>query len=93
MIQQLSQYASSTSWGDFICNTRGRGDLHPDIVSIPHSASHIHSLFQNVGTPAIMLGAPWSGGIIEAVLRSGSHKSSENGIDFLRNEIANMREK
>ena len=40
-----------------------------------------------------MSGVPWSAGKIESALKRGSHKSSENGIDFLRNEFVDMMEK
>ena len=94
LIQTTScQYLSSTSWGDFVRSVRGRGDLHPDISQIPHPASHLLSRFQKVGTPAIMSDSNWNKGQIEAALKRGPHSSSKNGIDFLRNEFADMIDK
>ena len=43
-----------------------------------------------MGTPAIMLGEPWSDGKIEAELKRGPHSSSKEVIEFLRNEFADM---
>ena len=72
---------------------RGRGVLHSDIANIPHTAAHLLSRFQKVGTPAIMSGAPWSTGKTEAALKRGFHKSSKNCIEFLRDEFVDMMKK
>lgn len=94
LIEQLAKrYESTDSYGDFIRDTRGRGDLHPEIATIKHPAAHLLSRFQKVGTPAIISGSPWTPSKIEAALRRGPHKSSKNGIEFLRNEYADMIEK
>ena len=76
--------------GDFIRTFRGKGDLHPDIANIPHPTAHLLSHFQKVGTLAIMSDEPWSDGKIEAALKRVPHSSSKNGIEFLRNEFADM---
>ena len=89
----VKQFSTSSSWGDFIRSVRGRGDLHPDIANIPHPAAHLLSRFQKVGAPAIMSGELWNEGRIEAALKRGPHSSSKEGIEFLRNEFADMIEK
>ena len=91
LIQAIAQqFSLSTSWGDFIRTVRGCGDLHPDIANIPHPAAHFLSQFLKVGTPAIMLGEPWSDGKIEAALKQGPHSSCKESIKFLQNEFADM---
>ena len=42
------------SWGEFICNVRGQGDLQPDIAHICHPAAHMLSQFQKSGTLAVL---------------------------------------
>ena len=37
-----------------------------------------------------MSGEPWSDDKIEAALKRGPHSSSKDGIEFLRNEFADM---
>ena len=47
LIQQVyKQYASSSSWGEFIHKSRGiRDDLHPNITNNLHSAARLLSQF------------------------------------------------
>jgi hypothetical protein len=91
--QLASKYKSSLSWGDFIRSVRGKGDLHPNVKDLDHPAAHLLSRFQKVGTPAILSGDPWTPRRIEAALKRGPHSSSKKGIEFLREEYADMIDK
>ena len=91
--QLAAKYKSSLSWGDFIREVRGKGDLHPGVKDLNHPAAHLLSRFQKVGTPAIVSSDPWTPGRIEAALKRGPHSSSKNGIEFLREEYADMIDK
>ena len=86
-------FVASDSWGSFIRSIRGRGDLHPDVAKLPHPAAHLLSRFQKSGTPALISSEPWSPTRIAAALKRGPHKSSKNGIEFLRDEYADMMNK
>ena len=86
-------FKASGSWGDFVRSIRGRGDLHPDVGTLPHPAAHLLSRFQKCGTPAIIQSSPWTPERIEAALKRGPHQSSARGIEFLRNEYADMMDK
>ena len=94
MIEQLAyKYETSNSWSEFITDARGKGDLQPDIAHIRHPAAHLLSRFQKVGTPAIMSTDPWVPGRLAAALKRGPHSSAKNGVEFLRDEYADMIEK
>eukprot|EP00536_Pseudo-nitzschia_multiseries_P015922 jgi/Psemu1/44297/gm1.44297_g len=47
----VTAYHRSTSWGDFIRTIRGRGDIHPDVATIPHPAGSLLDRFGTDGTP------------------------------------------
>ena len=94
LVEELShQYVTSDSYGNFIRDVRGRGDLHPEVGSLPHPAAHLLSHFQKVGTPAIINAKPWTPSRLEATLKRGPHSSCSDGIEFLREEFADMIEK
>ena len=94
LVEELShQYVTSDSYGNFIRDVRGRGDLHPEVGSLPHPAAHLLSHFQKVGTPAIINAKPWTPSRLEATLKRGPHSSCNDGIEFLREEFADMIEK
>eukprot|EP00536_Pseudo-nitzschia_multiseries_P016485 jgi/Psemu1/46352/gm1.46352_g len=84
---------STTSWGDFIRTIRGSGDLHPHVGAIPHPAGHLLAHFGQEGTPASMNDPPWTTARIAGALARGPHQSSRQGIDFLREEYADMMDK
>eukprot|EP00536_Pseudo-nitzschia_multiseries_P010811 jgi/Psemu1/27079/gm1.27079_g len=89
----ITAYHRSTSWRDFIQTIRGRGDIHPDVATIPHPAGSLLDRFGTDGTPATMSGPPWDPPRIAAALQRGPHQSSHQGIDFLREEYADMMDK
>ena len=67
--------------------------MHSDVGRIPHPAAHLLDRFRKSGTPAIISSPPWSAGKIAAALSRGPHSSSQKGLDFLREEYADMVEK
>jgi hypothetical protein len=82
--QLAARYKSSLSWGSFIQEVRGKGDLHLNVKELDHRAAHLLSWFQKVGTPAIVSSDPWTPRRIQAALKRGPHSSSKQGIAFLR---------
>lgn len=86
-------FVEAPSFGDFIRKVRGRGDLHPDVGALPHPAAHLLSRYQKSGTPVVMKTAEWSPARRRAAIARGPHVSSKRGIDFLREEYADMMDK
>lgn len=93
IVKAVASYEAADSWSEFVRSTRGRGDLHPDVGSLPHPAAHLLKRFQRSGTPAIMKTSNWSTERIQAAIKRGAHTSAKAGVTFLRNEFADMMEK
>ena len=93
-IEEIAQkYETSRSWGDFICDVRGQGDLHPNVAYLQRPAAHLLDCFHKSGTPPIISSSPWTLQKIAVALKCGPHSSSIKGIEFLRNKYADMVEK
>ena len=93
MEKAIAAFKASTSWASFVTSVRGRGDLHPGVKELPHPAAHLLSRFQKSGTPAMMKTAPWFAERIDDALKRGPCQSSHRGIEFLREEYADMMDK
>ena len=91
--KHANTWSKSESYVDFIRNARGRGDLCPTITNLPHPARTLLTLYQQEGTPAEMRGPIWTNARKAQALRRGPHKSARQGIQFLREEFADMIEK
>eukprot|EP00536_Pseudo-nitzschia_multiseries_P018007 jgi/Psemu1/53700/gm1.53700_g len=91
--QAISVYRHSASWGDFIRTIRGRGDIHPNVGTIPHPAGPLLAHLGHEGTPASMNTLPWNTARLAGALARGPHQSSRQGIAFLREEYADMMDK
>ncbi|VEU39857.1 unnamed protein product, partial [Pseudo-nitzschia multistriata] len=89
----VTAFHQANCWGDFVRSVRGRGDLHPEVGELPHPAAQLLHSFQQEGTPAVMMSPPWGAARIAGALARGPHKSSHNGIEFLREEYADMMDK
>eukprot|EP00536_Pseudo-nitzschia_multiseries_P002081 jgi/Psemu1/4840/gm1.4840_g len=89
----IQAYNNSTSWGEFIRTIRGRGDIHPNVDAIPNPAGPLLAHFGLEGTPASMHDPPWNTARIAGALARGLHQSSRQGIDFLREEYADVMDK
>ena len=89
----VKAFNQASTYGDFIRQARGRGDLHPAVGSLPHPAAHLLAEYQRSGTPVVMQTEKWTEGRIRAALKRGPHSSSQQGIEFLREEYADMIDK
>lgn len=77
----------------FLRSPQGQGDIHPNVKHLKHPAAVLLSHFGTVGTPVVILLAPWSLLQINGALAQGPHQSTKQGIDFLQEEFADMIEK
>ena len=89
----IAAFKVSTFWASFVTSVRGREDLHHGVKKLPHPAAHLLSRFQKSGTSVMMKTTPWSAERIDHALRRGPHQSYHRGIEFLREEYADMMDK
>ena len=67
--------------------------LSPDLEHLPHPASRLLVSFRDHGMPVVTSTTGWSDSDIDARLQRGSHKSTEDHIDFVREEMADFAQK
>jgi len=67
---------------------RGRGDVKPNMNALKdHNARGLIKHLGEKGAPAVLKTKPWSLKRVETTLKRGPHKSCEEHLDFLREEM------
>ena len=89
-----AEWYHDLDWRQFIRKVRGRGDLQiTDEARRSHPAGDLIKQFQSNGVPATLASAPWPQELKDARSQRGSHKSCDDHLDFLRDEILDYVEK
>jgi hypothetical protein len=92
--QSTQQLQSSTSWSEFINKCKDpRGDLHPDVLHLPHRAAHLLNRLRISGATVATSSAPWSLQQKLSALERGSHQPAKQHVDFLCSEFIDMIKK
>lgn len=82
------------SWREFVQAVRGRGDLRvTEEARSSHPAGDLLLQFEKNGVPVVLSSAPWSQQLKDERSKRGSHKSCQDNMDFLREEILDYVEK
>jgi hypothetical protein len=89
----LHRLQSSTSWAAYVASTRGQSHLAPDLERLPHPASRLLTAFRDNGMPVITGTSGWSDSDFAARLDRGSHTSTHDHVDFVRDEMADFARK
>jgi hypothetical protein len=89
--QQLN---SSNSWSEFLSKCKDpRGDLHPEVLRLPHRATHLLNRLRVSGATVATSSAPWSLQQKLAALKRDSHQSAKQHVDFMCGEFVDMIKK
>ena len=72
---------------------RGRGDLLTKEWVACHPAYSLIQRLEKVGAPAVMSTSPWSQRKLDRLIRRGSHKSCQEYLSFLREELLDFTQK
>jgi hypothetical protein len=92
--RSTQQLHSSKSWSDFDNKCKDpRGDLHPDVLHLPHRASHLLNRLRVSGATVATNSTPWSLQQKLSALERGSHQSAKQHVHFLCGEFINMIKK
>jgi hypothetical protein len=92
--RSTQQLQSSTYWSEFINKCKDpRGDLHPNVLHLPHRAAHLLNRLRISGATVARSSAPWSLRQKLSALERGSHQSAKQHVDFLCSEFVNMIKK
>lgn len=76
------------TWEQFIRQLRPRGDLRePGPRAAHHPARHLLHQLNRRGAPMLATTPPWSQKKLRRFLKRGSHKSCQEHLDFLREEM------
>jgi hypothetical protein len=92
MVQHLAaDYASATSWTEFVENFWGQqGDFHPQVRHIPHATAALLDDLCVTGARVHLSTPRWTMAQKEAALERGPHQSAKAHTTFLRSEFADM---
>lgn len=83
--------AEASSWYSFIAGQQAPSDLQPDITSrITHPAAPFLAQIAQHGVPILQDNPPWTRARLDAAISRGSHPSTLEHMDFLREEMADM---
>jgi hypothetical protein len=92
--RSTQQLQSSTSWSEFINKCKDpRGDLHPNVLHLPHRAAHLLNRLRSSGATVATSSAPWSLQRKLSALERGSHQSAKQHVDFLCSEFVDVIKK
>ena len=93
LILQNVESIDAIGWPSFRNKLRGRGDLRITHLAKTHPAHRLLERLQAVGAPAIMSSKPWSRRKLNRLIRRGSHKSCQEHLEFLREELLDFSRK
>lgn len=83
-------FHSATDWTDFISKMRGASEFASHLEHLQHPAGSLLHRLQRSGVPVLQSDAPWSQQRKHAAMARGSHQSTREHSDFLREEMAEM---
>lgn len=72
---------------------RGRGDIRVQHLAASHPAYQLLKRLEDSGAPALMSTTPWSRRKLNRLIRRGSHKSCDDHLQFLREELLDFASK
>ena len=86
-------YLEMNSWTKFFHARKGRSNLSPGLNRLRHRAANLLHRFATRGIPVLISAAPWTQAQKDAAILRGNHPSAHAFTTFLREEMADMREK
>lgn len=75
------------NWTDFVLGERGRPDIAISAETLPHKAARLMKHMRRRGAAVPMRTAPWDNDRLRRAAQRGSHKSAEDEIDFVCQEL------
>jgi len=87
LITKHTERFLNASWESYVASLRGRGDLAITPAAEQHAASNWLKQVARNGVPAVMATAPWTEEVLDARIKRGAHKSCDDHLEFLREEI------
>jgi len=94
LIQAHVDLISNCGWRRLVRRLRGRGDLRGDSSLLQgHPATELLLRMKECGVPAVMTTEPWSDELLDERVARGSHKSCDDHLGFLREELLDFVQK
>jgi hypothetical protein len=100
MPAELSKYIlrdsclfASLGFEKLVKQRRARGDFASLDKIISHPAHRLLRQYKYRGAPVVLSTKPWTAQQVEAAVNRGPHKSADEYVDFLRNEMVAMIQK
>ena len=78
------------SFEDFICQSRGPSDLHPNVEHIRHPAATLLQEYRDDGVDFCTSSPLWTKEQVAQALQRGAHQSAKQHLDFVREDFVDM---
>ena len=89
----MQRLRASAGWEAFVLQARGPRHIRENVHDVQHPAADLLNHIRDHGAIVETATKPWERSKIEERLCRGSHKSVDEHIDFVRDEMADFAEK
>ena len=93
LIRAHTDYLLEHGWEALVRKVRGRGDLKVRGQARAHTAGPLIERIERDGVPVVIGTPPWSEATLDERIERGSHKSCDEYLDFLREEMLEFAQK
>ena len=91
--ESVDLLSASLSWEHYVAQLRGRSHIAPNVEHLKHPAGPLLVCLRSHGMPVVTRSPGWSAPLVQDRLHRGSHKSSDEHLDFVRDEMADFARK
>jgi hypothetical protein len=85
--------SSSLLWEHYVATIRGESHIAPNVAHLQHPAGPLLVRLRTYGMPVVTRTPGWSAPLVTDRLARGSHKSTDEHLDFVRDEMADFARK
>jgi hypothetical protein len=89
----IALLSSSLSWEHYVARLRGRSHIADNVEHLRHPAGPLLVRLRTHGMPVVLRTPGWTAPLVHERLTHGSHKSSDEHVAFVRDEMADFARK
>ena len=83
-------FVRATDWEEFVRQVRGQSHINSKVQELDHPAAGLLYHYHKQGVPVVTTDPPWNRAKLVAKMERGSHKSTLEYVDFVRDEMADF---
>ena len=82
--------SASSSWQQYVSSVRGPSHISSSVDHLPHPAAPLLVRLRTHGMPVVLRTSDWPAPLVLDRLARGSHKSADDQLTFVRDEMADF---